>query len=158
MSIHDLKEIAKKYYDAGLNILPASSREKRPLCAWKRYIKQRPTFDEVFSSITNFDALAIVCGDTSGGVEVIDFDQKGAAFQDFWNIEKETCAACVVEASQSGGKHLIYRREDCGSSLKLASNKDGVLIETRGRGGICIISPSNGYTLERGDFTRLPVL
>lgn len=158
MSIHDLKEIAKKYYDAGLNILPASSREKRPLCAWKRYIKQRPTFDEVFSSITNFDALALVCGDTSGGVEVIDFDQKGAAFQDFWNIEKETCAACVVETSQSGGKHLIYRREDCGSSLKLASNKDGVLIETRGRGGICIISPSNGYTLERGDLTRLPVL
>ena len=158
MSIHELKEIAKKYYDAGLNILPASSREKRPLCAWKKYIKQRPTFDEVFSSITNFDALALVCGDTSGGVEVIDFDQKGAAFQDFWNIEKETCAACVVETSQSGGKHLIYRREDCGSSLKLASNKDGVLIETRGRGGICIISPSTGYTLERGDFTCLPVL
>lgn len=158
MSIHELKEIAKKYYNAGLNILPASSREKRPLCAWKRYIKQRPTFDEVFSSITNFDALALVCGDTSGGVEVIDFDQKGAVFQDFWNIEKETCGGCVVETSQSGGKHLIYRREDCGSSLKLASNKDGVLIETRGRGGICIISPSTGYTLERGDFTRLPVL
>ena len=158
MSIHDLKEIAKKYYDAGLNILPASSREKRPLCAWKRYIKQRPTFDEVFSSIANFDALAIVCGETSGGVEVIDFDQQGAAFPAFWNIEKETCAECVVETSQSGGKHLIYRREDCGSSLKLASNKDGVLIETRGRGGICIISPSIGYTLERGDFTSLPIL
>ena len=158
MSIHELKEIAKKYYDAGLNILPASSREKRPLCAWKKYIKQRPTFDEVFSSITNYDALAIVCGETSGGVEVIDFDQQGAAFQAFWNIEKETCAECVVETSQSGGKHLIYRREDCGSSLKLASNKNGVLIETRGRGGICIISPSTGYTLERGDFTRLPIL
>ena len=158
MSIHELKEIAKKYYNAGLNILPASSREKRPLCAWKKYIKQRPTFDEVFSSITNFDALALVCGDTSGGVEVIDFDQQAAVFPAFWNIEKETCGGCVVETSQSGGKHLIYRREDCGSSLKLASNKDGVLIETRGRGGICIISPSTGYTLERGDFTRLPVL
>lgn len=158
MSICELKEIAKKYYDAGLNILPASSREKRPLCAWKRYIKQRPTFDEVFSSITNYDALAIVCGETSGGVEVIDFDQSAAAFPAFWNIEKETCAGCVVETSQSGGKHLIYRREDCGTSIKLASNKDGVLIETRGRGGICIISPSVGYTLERGDFTRLPVL
>lgn len=158
MSICELKEIAKKYYDAGLNILPASSREKRPLCAWKRYIKQRPTFDEVFSSITNYDALAIVCGETSGGVEVIDFDQSAAAFPAFWNIEKETCAGCVVETSQSGGKHLIYRRDDCGSSLKLASNQDGVLIETRGRGGICIISPSVGYTLERGDFTRLPVL
>lgn len=158
MSIHDLKEIAKKYYDAGLNILPASSREKRPLCAWKRYIKQRPTFDEVFSSITNYDALALVCGETSGGVEVIDFDQQAASFPAFWNIEKETCAWCVVESSQSGGKHLIYRREDCGSSLKLASNKDGVLIETRGRGGICIISPSVGYTLERGDFTNLPIL
>lgn len=158
MTIHELKEIAKKYYDAGLNILPASSREKRPLCAWKRYIKQRPTFDEVFSSITNFDALALVCGETSGGVEVVDFDQQGAAFPTFWEIEKVNCAECVVESSQSGGKHLIYRREDCGTSLKLASNKDGVLIETRGRGGICIISPSVGYTLERGDFTNLPIL
>lgn len=158
MSIHDLKEIAKKYYDAGLNILPASSKEKRPLCAWKRYIKQRPSFDEVFSSITNLDALALVCGESSGGVEVIDFDQSAAAFPAFWEIEKVNCAECVVETSQSGGKHLIYRREDCGSSLKLASNEKGVLIETRGRGGICIISPSVGYTLERGDFTHLPIL
>ena len=159
MSIPSLLEIAKKYYDAGLNILPASSREKRPLVGWRDYIKQRPSFDDVFNERTPyFDALALVCGATSGGVEVVDFDQQASAFPVFWNIEKETCAGCVVETSQSGGKHLIYRREDCGSSLKLASNKNGVLIETRGRGGICIISPSIGYTLERGDFTRLPIL
>lgn len=159
MSIPNLLETAKKYYDAGLNILPASSREKRPLVSWKNYIKQRPSFDDVFNDHTpHFDALALVCGATSGGVEVVDFDQKAAAFPSFWELAKEWCASCVLESSQSGGKHLIYRREDCGPSVKLASNKDGVLIETRGQGGICIIAPSKGYEVESGDFTLLPIL
>lgn len=158
MSIPNLKEIAKKYYDAGLNVLPASSSEKRPLVAWKCYIKQRPNFDEVFKDTLKFDALALVCGESSGGVEVIDFDQKGAAFPPFFDELKDYCSECVVETSQSGGKHLIYKRDDCGSSLKLASNSEGVLIETRGRGGVCIVAPSKGYNLESGDFTRLPIL
>ena len=158
MSIPNLKEIAKKYYDAGLNVLPASSSEKRPLVAWKCYIKQRPNFDEVFKDTLKFDALALVCGESSGGVEVIDFDQKGAAFPPFFEELKSYCSECVIETSQSGGKHLIYKRDDCGSSLKLASNSAGVLIETRGRGGVCIIAPSKGYNLESGDFTRLPFL
>ena len=158
MSIPNLKEIAKKYYDAGLNVLPASSSEKRPLVAWKCYIKQRPNFDEVFKDTLKFDALALVCGESSGGVEVIDFDQQGAAFPPFFEELKDYCSECVVETSQSGGKHLIYKRGDCGSSLKLASNSAGVLIETRGRGGVCIIAPSKGYNLESGDFTRLPIL
>lgn len=158
MSIPNLKEIAKKYYDAGLNVLPASSSEKRPLVAWKCYIKQRPNFDEVFKDTLKFDALALVCGESSGGVEVIDFDQKGAAFPLFFEELKDYCSECVVETSQSGGKHLIYKRDDCGSSLKLASNSEGVLIETRGRGGVCIIAPSKGYNLESGDFTCLPIL
>lgn len=159
MSIPNLLETAKKYYDAGLNILPASSREKRPLVSWRDYIKQRPSFDSVFNENTpHFDALALVCGATSGGVEVVDFDQRAAAFPAFWEIERIDCAECVLESSQSGGKHLIYRREDCGPSVKLASNKDGVLIETRGQGGICIIAPSKGYEVESGDLTLLPIL
>lgn len=159
MSIPNLLEIARKYYNAGLNILPASSREKRPLIPWREYIKQRPSFDEVFNERTpHFDALALVCGATSGGVEVVDFDQHAAAFHAFFELAKEWCEPCVVERSQSDGKHLIYRREDCGPSVKLASNKDGVLIETRGQGGICIIAPSKGYEIESGDFTLLPIL
>lgn len=159
MSIPNLLETAKKYYDAGLNILPASSREKRPLVSWRDYIKQRPSFDSAFNENTpHFDALALVCGATSGGVEVVDFDQRAAAFPAFWEIERIDCAECVLESSQSGGKHLIYRREDCGPSVKLASNKDGVLIETRGQGGICIIAPSKGYEVESGDLTLLPIL
>ena len=43
-----LREAAKRYYDAGLNVLPAKRAEKRPVGAWKKWTKERPAFDAVF--------------------------------------------------------------------------------------------------------------
>lgn len=50
-------------------------------------------------------------------------------------------AALVVETSQSGGKHVIYRcAESVSGNMKLASdlrdNQLVILIETRGEGGL----------------------
>ncbi|MBQ2849315.1 MAG: bifunctional DNA primase/polymerase [Thermoguttaceae bacterium] len=174
----------------GLNVLPARLAEKRPIGFWKRYCDQFATgtfgFDEA-------DALCVVCGATSGNLEIIDFDFGAVAFDDFCALAAENglfdvVRSCLQERTQSGGKHLIYRvdgpvdgnrklaRRDFGASVavgpdvreitvggkKIARGKDGrfvgTTIETRGAGGICLVSPSPGYSLERGAWNALPVL
>lgn len=153
-----LLDIAKDYYESGLNVLPASKKQKRPLCKWREFTSTRPGFSSVFSESTTFDALAVVCGQTSGGLEVIDFDQKGALFQAFKDKVGDSLDGCVVESTQSGGFHVAYRTTSCGRNVKLANTSAGCAIETRGEGGICIISPTNGYTLNEGSWTNLPTL
>lgn len=153
-----LLDIAKDYYESGLNVLPASKSQKRPLCKWRDYTTSRPEFSRVFSESTTFDALAVVCGQTSGGLEVIDFDQKGVLFQEFKDKVGAALDGCVIESTQSGGFHVAYRTTSCGRNVKLANTSAGCAIETRGEGGICIISPTNGYTLKEGSWTNLPTL
>ena len=153
-----LLDFAKDYYESGLNVLPASKKQKRPLCKWRDYTTTRPDFSSVFSESTTFDALAVVCGKTSGGLEVIDFDQKGVLFQAFKDKVGDALDGCVVESTQSGGFHIAYRTTSCGRNVKLANTESGCAIETRGEGGICIISPTNGYKLKEGSWINLPTL
>jgi hypothetical protein len=93
-----------------------------------------------------------------------------------------------VERTPSGGVHVIYRCEDAvegnmklaqrsvscdsgdeveiaGKRYKPAKRADTgtfhvviALIETRGEGGICLVSPSPGYTREHGSLLDLQVL
>lgn len=153
-----LLDIAKDYYKSGLNVLPASKSQKRPLCKWREYTTDRPDFSSVFSESTTFDALAVVCGQTSGGLEVIDFDQKGVLFQEFKDKVGAALDGCVIESTQSGGFHVAYRTPAPGRNVKLANTEAGCAIETRGEGGICIISPTNGYNIKEGSWTNLPTL
>ena len=93
----------------------------------------------------------------------------------------------VIETSQSGGRHVIYRCSELVSgNLKLAqrlipaergqagvvddsphvprnaADRDEVapctLIETRGEGGLFLCAPTPGYELCQGSLTALPVL
>lgn len=153
-----LLDFAKEYYESGLNVLPASKKQKRPLCKWRDYTTTRPDFDSVFSESTTFDALAVVCGQTSGGLEVIDFDQKGTLFQAFKDKVGDALEGCVVESTQSGGFHVAYKTPAPGRNVKLANTESGCAIETRGEGGICIISPTNGYDLRSGSWASLPTI
>lgn len=153
-----LLDFAKDYYESGLNVLPASKSQKRPLCKWREFTTSRPDFDRVFSESAAFDALAVVCGQTSGGLEVIDFDQKGALFQAFKDKVGDALNGCVIESTQSGGFHVAYRTPAPGRNVKLANTESGCAIETRGEGGICIISPTNGYDLRSGSWVSLPTI
>ena len=153
-----LLDVAKDYYESGLNVLPASKSQKRPLCKWREFTTSRPDFDRVFGDSAAFDALAVVCGQTSGGLEVIDFDQKGALFQAFKDKVGDALDGCVVESTQSGGFHIAYKTPAPGRNVKLANTSAGCAIETRGEGGICIISPTNGYDLRSGSWVDLPTI
>lgn len=152
---------------AGLNVLPAIKAEKRPVGSWQTFRTQRRAVDGAFDRC---DAIAVVCGAVSGNVEVIDFDAQAVDFDDWCQRVAEldanaaqTLFSCVLETTQSGGKHLAYRCETpVDGSLKLTTRAvDGAAkttIETRGEGGIVIVAPTSGYAVVRGDWTALPVV
>lgn len=158
MKMKTLLDIAKEYYESGLNVAPASKRQKRPLCKWREFTAKRPEFAKVFSESATFDAIAVICGQTSGGLEVIDFDQKGALFQAFKDKVGDALDGCVIESTQSGGFHVAYRTTSCGRNVKLANTSAGCAIETRGEGGLCIVAPTDGYVLRSGSWLNLPTL
>lgn len=188
MSFHT----ARSYATAGLCVLPAKLDPKMPdLPAWKPYQKRLPTEDELHAWFVHDRPLCVLTGKPSGNLEVIDFDLHGELF-DRWSgliceQAPELLERLVVERSQSGGRHVLYRAHaPVGKSLKLAmrevptpdekeviiggkrykprKRKDGTcaidvtLIETRGDGGLVVCSPSPGYELLAGSFERLPVL
>ncbi|MBQ9128394.1 MAG: DUF3987 domain-containing protein [Thermoguttaceae bacterium] len=152
---------------AGLNVLPAIKAEKRPVGSWQTFQTQRRPVDGAFDRC---DALAVVCGAVSGNVEILDFDAGAADFDDWCQRVAELDAdaaqalfSCVLETTQSGGKHLAYRCETpVDGNLKLTTRTvDGAAkttIETRGEGGIVIVAPTAGYNVVRGDWAALPVV
>lgn len=183
--------IANAYLRAGLCVLPAFRNEKRPaLTGWKEYQKRLPTEEEVGRWFGRQRPMCIITGAVSGNLEMIDFDHGGELF-DRWAEQvatesPEILDRLVVERSQSGGRHVVYR---CAvavpGNLKLAQRivaaPDGTevtisgkryrprrvgdhyevtctLIETRGEGGLFLCHPTTGYALERGSFESLPVL
>lgn len=157
----------KKYASAGLCIVPTHIGEKRPaLIKWTNFQKERPTSEQLqewFAPEANRDGMGIICGQISGGLEVIDFDKQGQEFP-FWAdaVKKrlpELYSKLVIERSCSGGKHVYYKCEYISGAMNLAmETKNKKLIETRGEGGFIKCAPSEGYELEQGDFDSIPVI
>ena len=126
---------------------------------WKEYQYRLPTVEEWKRWFA--DALCIVCGVVSGNLRVIDFDQKGKAFEAFkTKCPKELFDRLVIETSQSGGYHVIFRTEsEMKVEQKLARDADGkTLIETLGEGKLFLCAPTPGYELIQSDFQHIPVL
>jgi hypothetical protein len=157
---------ALAYRESGLSVLPAVRLQKRPrLPGWKNYqlrIPQERQIVEWFSKPE--DAICVVTGQVSGNLEMLDFDRGGDRFE-AWKkqIPLELFARLVIETSQSGGKHVIYRcSEPINGNMKLAMGfRDGALvtlIETRGEGGLFLCAPTLGYSIEQGSLTEVPEL
>ena len=159
-------EIATNYLTCGLCVLPAVRAEKRPaLSGWKAFQSRLPNHQQIehwFSG--DADALCIVAGSISGNLEVIDFDCEADQFDDWAAlIPQQLLSRLVIEHTQSGGRHVVYRVEEpiCGNMKLSQAERDGkvvTLIETRGEGGLFLCAPTSGYSLQQGSLTELPVL
>ena len=184
-------ETATAYLSAGLCVLPAILQEKRPaLSGWKQYQKRLPTERQVRTWFADETPVCVLTGAVSGNLEMIDFDNGGELFDRWADLvateSPELLGRLVIERSQSGGRHGIYRcAEPVPGNRKLAQRtvivpsaepvviggkryvprKVGdrfevtlTLIETRGEGGLFLCAPTPGYQLEQGDFDSIPVL
>ena len=164
-------EAAKLYVENGISVLPVTVSDKRPLRnEWKHWQKSLPTDQEItniFSTLNGIHGIAIIGGTVSGNLEIIDFDNHMGnakkAMTEWAKIPevKEILDRYpfVLETTQSGGYHLIYRHDgDPEGSRKLAhepkfdnpqSDQDWwTLIETRGEGGYCVVYPTAGYPID----------
>jgi len=189
----NLKETSFSYLQAGLSVLPANVELKfAALPGWKQYQQRLPYDTELQNWFSNGNnGVCIVSGKVSGNLEMLDFDLCGEAFERWCELIRQTMPdilpLLVIEKSQSGGMHVVYRCETeisgnmklaqrkqivacsdeveiCGKKYKPHKDKDGnwfvilTLIETRGEGGLFLCAPSAGYELIQGNFTALPVL
>lgn len=184
-------ETAISYFEAGLCVLPANLSSKRPaLSSWSEFRTRMPEDGEIRSWFAGAEAICIVTGPVSGNLEILDFDLQGELF-DAWRalVDNEMPGLfdrLVIERSQSGGRHVVYRSEvEIPGNLKLAKRKytyDSdeevtiagktyrprqvgdhyevtlTLIETRGDGGLFLCAPSPGYELVQESFIEIPIL
>jgi hypothetical protein len=162
-------EAFRKYKESGLLCLP-TAKDKLPaipkgeswLTGWNNEFEYTKSF-----------GIAIVCGQPSGGLECIDFDNHfGDAKQvlsDFMQIEEIKSIydrhKLPIQSTTSGGFHLLYRCSIIEGNQKLASRpkydnttrkyKKDVLIETRGEGGYFCIDPTPGYKFVKNDVLKI---
>lgn len=175
--VKELQTEAQRLTDAGYSVIAVNSLTKMPLGSWKQNQVER-----ILPHISRGNSIALVCGKVSGGLECIDLDLKysidpQADWEKIKSILKKECKGwanqVVIEASQNGGYHILYRCDEVQGNQKIASRpltqqeidaaeKVGIkpeqhktIVETRGEGGYFVCAPSDGYTIMKGDFAKL---
>ncbi len=156
------------YLQAGLSLIPCSPTTKNPLLhAWKPYQTRQPTAEEVTRWFQRQEsAVAIITGQVSGGLTVLDFDAPPLFVpwvQRVSATQPNLLAGLPLVQTPSGGFHVYFRSAALRGNQKLAVDpaRPGgkyTLIETRGEGGYVLAPPSPGYTLLEGDLTQIPTL
>lgn len=156
---------ALKYAESGLSVLPVILQSKKPTLRWSEFQNRIATKEELnryFNGLNGHHGIAVVCGDVSGGLEVLDFDNHFGdidnVFDEFRRYEEVRNIiekySLPYERSPKGGYHLFYKCNKIEGNKKLAErqneksgNRLETIIETRGEGGYVIVSPSKGYEI-----------
>ena len=171
-----IHEAALAYLAAGLSYIPiAGTGDKRPAfellpkvrdtttgrtrSTWKVFRERRPTEQEVSKwfrapNVWYHPGLAVLGGEISGGLEIIDFDSWDILLE-WLAIAEKNCPALIPKVvwvrSPRPGMHGYFRSDQCEGSQKLAQRlltgtKQDVktLIETKGEGGYVLAPPSPG--------------
>lgn len=166
-------DAAIDYTRAGFSIVPCVLPGKYPPMPWLTYQAEPADEAQIRKWYTRDPqwGLGIVCGDVSGGLEVIDLDGGAFASKYVETVERNMpglMARLVMEQSPSGGRHYAYRCADVAGNTKLAATTaelpghkrgaDGLttLIETRGQGGYIVVYPTRGYSLLQGNWQDVP--
>jgi hypothetical protein len=137
-------EAARHYVGLGLSVIPirADGTKAPALGSWKEYQRRLPREDELEEWFANGHALgvAVVCGEVSRNLEVLDFDSDAAYRQWARRVLAErpdALEALPCVRTPSGGRHLYLFRAEAGPSRKLAKSADGkkTLVEVKAEGG-----------------------
>ena len=148
----DIVQIAKRYRDAGCSPIPLRRDSKIPaLKGWQKYAEEPVTNFDVFSD-TN--GIGLVMG--FDGMQCLDIDAKhfeGNEYETFVNLINDNSPGLmdkmVIQQTQSGGWHWIFKCSEIAGNEKLAKNaKNEAIFETRGMGGQIVVWPTKGYKIQ----------
>ena len=164
-------DAVRLYNSAGLNVIPVKTDgSKQPKIRWQQFQTQKINIEHYsYFWVSEKAAIGIVCGITSGNLEV--FDDDGDLFSDWFAIVDKQCPEMMrglpIVATPSGGHHIYYRCETIAQNTILAQEADGGMIfETRGQGGMAVgvgsplsTHPSGRpYKLIQGDLFNVPTI
>ena len=163
------------YRKAGMQLIPIrpDGSKKPALLTWKEY--QDPA-NQVDLDRFKGRGAAVVCGQASMGLEVMDFDDP--SFRYPWcELVEDQCPGLIqrlvmvhtprVNEQGEHGAHFHYRSSAVEGGKVLARTSDGeVAIETRGEGNYVLLPgcppechPTGGtYDLEAGTFDDIPTI
>jgi len=140
--------------------------DKRPaIKSWSHLQHRQPTQEEI-KHYPKTSAILIACGEGSGNLEVLDFDEKHDPTKTItkrWlqclSFSPRKLELPIVQ-TVSGGYHIYYRLPSTpDGNQKLARNKAGeVVIETRGQGGYVIAPPHPNYKVLHNNLNHIPVI
>ena len=147
----DIVEIAKRYRDAGCSPIPLKRNSKAPvLKGWQKHA-DAPIED--FNVFKTTNGIGLVMG--YDNIQCLDIDAKhfeGDEYNEFVALIEQAAPELmnkmVIQQTQSGGYHWIFKCSVIAGNEKLASNKAGeVTFETRGKGGQIVVWPTKGYKI-----------
>lgn len=104
---------------------------------WQEYQQRKPTDQEIDRWFCRPAGIGIVCGKTSGGLEVLDFDD-GSLFPAWYDQVAKIARWLPIIETPSDGYHVLYRCVKRCGNMKIAvdpQREKQTLIETRGDGG-----------------------
>jgi hypothetical protein len=176
----DLLSTALACIRSGLSIIPIDHTTKKPASRLLPRVNEKPTWKPYQSEIADEPAVrrwcesgiksfAVVCGNVSGGLLVLDFDVP--EFYATWSERVGDLARRLpAQRTGGGGYQVLLRCAEPGPNARLAWVRDEndpsgrtIAIETRGEGGYAIVAPSqhpNGtiYQMVSGTLTEIPTL
>jgi P4 family phage/plasmid primase-like protien len=165
--VNPLLDAALAFHAAGCSVIPARvDGTKAPAVNWRDYQSGRAGPEQLRAWLDGgaHDGFGVVCGAVSGQLEMLELESRAMAdgllqalaaaladhgLDELW----QRITRGYLEASPSGGLHLLYRVMDGAAepNTKLARAADRqVLIETRGEGGYVVVAPSGGRTHPSG--------
>jgi hypothetical protein len=173
-----LTAAALAYLAGGLSVIPVSGRKKPALKEWKPYQLERSTPEQIkmWGDQVVVAGFAVVCGEVSGGLTIINFDVPG--FYEKWAaLVGELAQTLPTQRTGGDGEQVAFRSGLVVANDKLAwapaDNTMGreVAIETRGEGGYAVLPPlfchmaekrgkrhQHPYQVIHGDFAKIPTI
>ena len=152
-----LHQRAVRYLEMGLSVIPLKPRDKKPsLSHWAQYQKRRPENVELDSWFIGTDNnIGVVCGQVSGNLAVVDFDDEKAFHYCFPHGGELTDETLCVRTGK--GVHVYVRLERTIKKTTLRSRsgtgkvEPGLPVDIQGEGGYVVAPPSvhpSGKTYE----------
>ena len=141
--MNKIHKAAKTYLDVGLSVIPLRPNSKMPAIAWKPYQERLPDVGELHEWFgdTEDHNIGIVTGQVSGGLLVLDFDDRSMYWQ--WSKAHPDLAKTKKVVTPSGGRHLYYRLKNGKGLTTQPFSLDGKHVgEIRFNGGMVVAPPS----------------